>query len=287
MPLDAGRPPPNADRPPQPPKPPDRSQTGPKPGDQPRPTDKPSSTSQAGQSSKPQSNFDKYLANPRQDSDQPGKGDGGTKAGKDGQAGDAGGNKAGSMGTDKAGPIAGDAGNSPTHDGGKGQPEGAAPTGEALGAKPTEASQGDGAKPQGDNSSRAGGKPEGQSGGGAKPEGQSGDGGKQQGSSGGDSKGTPERAYPGSKNAPDHEPYTVRGNPEKMFVENANARKNWNQAAAEVLERRYKKGGFQANLKAFEDHLNRLPEGAQKIAKRWNLASKQGMARYIDRKSVV
>jgi RHS repeat-associated protein len=90
-----------------------------------------------------------------------------------------------------------------------------------------------------------------------------------------------DKSYPGSKAAPASEPYTVRGNPHKMFLENPNAASNWRKATNTILENIYQKGSPEANLKAFEEHVASKPDGPQKIGKRWNFNSKQGWARYV------
>ena len=75
--------------------------------------------------------------------------------------------------------------------------------------------------------------------------------------------------------------YSVRNNPEKVFVENENARKNWNDATNEVLENKFGKGSSEKNLKAFEEMIDSLPNGPQQINKRLNEGSKSGFARRI------
>jgi len=77
------------------------------------------------------------------------------------------------------------------------------------------------------------------------------------------------------------EQYTVRSNPEKVFVENQNARKNWSEATNEVLENKFGKGSLEGNLKAYEEKINSLPDGPQQISKRLNEGSKSGFARRI------
>ena len=79
--------------------------------------------------------------------------------------------------------------------------------------------------------------------------------------------------------------YTVRSNPEKVFGENPNARRNFNSAVEKVLERQFRLGSLEKNLAALKNKINSLdPEGPQQIDKRLNLKSQKGFARSISNK---
>ena len=80
--------------------------------------------------------------------------------------------------------------------------------------------------------------------------------------------------------------YTVRNNPEKMFLENANAQSNWRAAIDATLESEFGKGSPEANRAAFEQKIDRLGDGPQQINKRLNLNSKLGYARSISNRII-
>lgn len=75
--------------------------------------------------------------------------------------------------------------------------------------------------------------------------------------------------------------YTVRGNPEKMLMENKKAKQNWNDAVDRVLEKEFKMGSADKNRTAFGKKIDSLHDGPQKIGGRLNLETKSGFARSV------
>ena len=78
--------------------------------------------------------------------------------------------------------------------------------------------------------------------------------------------------------------YAVRNNPDKMFLENANARVNWHNAIDATLESEFGLGSPEKNQAAFENKIDSLDDGPQQVKKRLNLKSKLGYARSISNK---
>jgi RHS repeat-associated protein len=75
--------------------------------------------------------------------------------------------------------------------------------------------------------------------------------------------------------------YTVRGNPDKMIVENPNAMRNYNSAVEATLEREFGLGSPEKNNAAYQNKVASLNDDAQQTGKRLNLKSKKGFARSI------
>jgi RHS repeat-associated protein len=77
----------------------------------------------------------------------------------------------------------------------------------------------------------------------------------------------------------DESSYSVRSNPEKLFIENENAGKNWNAAANQVLESEFGLGDPAKNRAAFEAKIDTLSSGPQRVDGRLDPGSKSGYAR--------